>query len=165
MDGSSTGKRRHIFLHIAGVMMSEKYILLVEDDPDDEELTKQSLRENRILNKVTTARDGVEALDFLFSIGEMEGQPLPELPQFVLLDLKLPRLNGIDVLKVLRQKERTRFLPVIVFTSSKEEQDIVNSYRLGANSYVRKPVDWNEFADAVKQLGLYWMILNERMDS
>jgi two-component system, response regulator len=142
--------------------LSGKYILLVEDDPNDEMLTMHALQENRIRNDVIVARDGVEALDFLFSTGPHAGKPIPDLPQFVLLDLKMPRINGIEVLKELRNLERTRLLPVIIFTSSKEEKDMIESYSLGANSYVRKPVDFVEFAKAVKELDLYWMILNEK---
>jgi two-component system, response regulator len=142
--------------------MNEKYILLVEDDPNDELLTLHALQENRIKNKVVVARDGAEVLDFLFSEGAHAGEALPDLPQFVLLDLKLPKINGIEVLQELRKRERTRLLPVIIFTSSKQEKDMINGYRLGANSYVRKPVDFVEFAKAVKELDLYWMVLNER---
>jgi two-component system response regulator len=142
--------------------MNEKYILLVEDDPNDELLTLHALQENHIKNKVVVARDGAEALDFLFSEGAHAGETLPDLPQFVLLDLKLPKINGIEVLQELRKRERTRLLPVIIFTSSKQEKDMINGYRLGANSYVRKPVDFVEFAKAVKELDLYWMVLNER---
>jgi two-component system, response regulator len=142
--------------------MNEKYILLVEDDPNDELLTLHALQENRIKNKVVVARDGAEALDYLFSEGPHAGEALPDLPQFVLLDLKLPKINGIEVLQELRKRDRTRLLPVIIFTSSKQEKDMINGYRLGANSYVRKPVDFVEFAKAVKELDMYWMVLNER---
>jgi two-component system, response regulator len=142
--------------------MVEKYILLVEDDPNDEILTLNALQENRIRNRVIVARDGVEALDFLNSTGPHAGEALPDLPQFVLLDLKLPKLNGIEVLRELRNRDRTRMLPVIIFTSSKQEKDMINGYRLGANSYVRKPVDFLEFANAVKELDMYWMVLNEK---
>jgi two-component system, response regulator len=146
-------------------LSGKKYILLVEDDPNDEMLTMHALQENRIRNDVIVARDGVEALDFLFSTGPNAGKPIPDLPQFVLLDLKMPRINGIEVLKELRKLERTRLLPVIIFTSSKEEKDMIESYSLGANSYVRKPVDFVEFAKAVKELDLYWMILNEKVQA
>ena len=142
--------------------MKAKYILLVEDDPNDELLTLHALQENKIKNNVIVARDGVEALDYLFSSGPNQGKPLPDLPQFVLLDLKMPRLNGIEVLQKLRGNPRTELLPVIIFTSSKEEKDMISSYKFGANSYVRKPVDFEEFAKAVKELDLYWMILNEK---
>lgn len=142
--------------------MNAKYILLVEDDPNDELLTLHALQENKIRNNVIVARDGVEALDYLFSTGPNAGKELPPLPQFVLLDLKMPRLDGIEVLQRLRESERTTLLPVIIFTSSKEEKDMISSYKLGANSYVRKPVDFVEFAKAVKELDLYWMILNEK---
>jgi two-component system, response regulator len=142
-------------------MTSAKYILLIEDDANDRELTIHSLRSHKIRNNIIPMRDGVEALDFLFSTGERKGLPLPELPQFIILDLKLPRLSGIDVLQALRGNERTKLLPVIIFTSSQEEQDIITSYRLGANSYVRKPIDAVTFAESVQNLSLYWMILNE----
>ena len=142
--------------------MNEKYILLVEDDPNDELLTLHALQENRIRNKVIVTRDGAEALDYLFSTGPRAGKPLPDLPQFVLLDLKLPKIDGIEVLQALRAHARTHLLPVIIFTSSKQEKDMINGYRLGANSYVRKPVDFTEFAKAVKELDLYWMVLNEK---
>jgi two-component system response regulator len=142
--------------------MNEKYILLVEDDPNDELLTLHALQENRIRNKVIVTRDGAEALDYLFSTGPRAGKPFPDLPQFVLLDLKLPKIDGIEVLQALRAHPRTHLLPVIIFTSSKQEKDMINGYRLGANSYVRKPVDFTEFANAVKELDLYWMVLNEK---
>lgn len=142
--------------------MSDKYILLVEDDPNDELLTLHSLEECRIRNKVIVTRDGAEALDYLFSQGAYAGKALPSLPQFVLLDLKLPKLNGLEVLEELRRQDRTKMLPVIIFTSSKEEKDMIKGYNLGANSYVRKPVDFTEFANAVKELDMYWMVLNER---
>ena len=133
--------------------MTNKAILLVEDHPDDEELTMRALKKNNIKNEVVVARDGVEALEYLFGTGAM--------PQIILLDLKLPKIDGLEVLRRLRADERTKFLPVVVLTSSKEEQDIVKSYQLGANSYVRKPVDFQEFSQAVQNLGLYWLILNE----
>lgn len=142
--------------------MSEKYILLVEDDPNDELLTLHSLGESRIRDKVVVTRDGPEALDFLFSQGNYAGSELPKLPQFVLLDLKLPKLNGMEVLQEIRTQERTRLLPVVIFTSSKEEKDRINCYRLGVNSFVRKPVDFTEFTEAVRELDRYWMMLNEK---
>lgn len=138
--------------------MNEKLLLLVEDDPDDEALTLRALRKHNIRNKVVVVRDGAEALDYLFAQGPYAER---ELPQIVLLDLKLPKFSGLEVLQRLRQDERTSFLPVVVLTSSTEEQDMIDAYRLGTNSYVRKPVDFNEFAEAVRQLGLYWLILNE----
>jgi CheY-like chemotaxis protein len=141
--------------------MRDGAILLVEDNPDDEALTIRALHKNNIVNEVVVARDGVEALDFLFAPrAEAEEKPR-ELPQLVLLDLKLPRVDGLEVLRRIRSDPRTRLLPVVVLTSSREERDLVESYSLGANSYVRKPVDFVEFTDAVRQLGLYWLLLNE----
>ncbi|MFL5812541.1 MAG: response regulator [Bdellovibrionia bacterium] len=139
-----------------------KVILLVEDNPDDEKLTIRALKKQNIQNDVIVARDGVEAIDYLFGQGKYEGRDLDDLPQVVLLDLKLPKLNGLDVLKRIREDERTHAIPVVVLTTSSEERDIVDSYNLGANSYVRKPVDFVEFAEAVKTLGMYWLLLNER---
>ena len=136
-------------------MPTEKLILLVEDNPDDVELTLRALKGSNVANRVTVAQDGVEALDYLLIPGK-----LPRLPELVLLDLKLPRLDGLEVLRRLRADERTRLLPVVVLTSSTEEEDMVKSYSLGANSYVRKPVNFAEFADAVRNLGLYWLVLN-----
>ncbi len=141
--------------------MTEKAILLVEDNPDDEELTLQALRENHILNEVAVVRDGVEALDYLLAGGPYAGRDPSRLPTVILLDLKLPKLSGLEVLQRLRANPRTMFIPVVVLTSSSEEEDILASYRLGANSYVRKPVAFEKFADAVRQLGLYWLLLNE----
>jgi len=141
--------------------MSEKVILLVEDNPDDEELTIRALKKNNIQNEVIVARDGVEALDYLFGTGKFAGRDIAKMPSVTLLDLKLPKLDGLEVLKRIRSDERTRFLPVVILTSSKEEQDLVNGYALGANSYIRKPVDFSQFIDAVRQLGLYWLLLNE----
>lgn len=140
--------------------MERQFILLVEDNPDDEALIQRALKKHHVANDVVVARDGAEALDFLFCTGLHAGRQA-QLPQVILLDLKLPKLNGLDVLQRLRADPRTRVLPVVILTSSKEEQDIVNSYRLGANSYVRKPVDFTEFAAAVRELGLYWLLLNE----
>jgi two-component system, response regulator len=140
--------------------MDRKVILLVEDNPDDEALTLRALRKNNIANEVVVARDGEEALDLLFGRGKAAGQP-PLEPQLTLLDLKLPKVDGITVLRELRADERTRGLPVVVLTSSNEERDLTESYDLGANSYVRKPVDFLEFTDAVRQLGLYWLVLNQ----
>lgn len=141
--------------------INETVILLVEDNADDEALTLRSLRQNNIQNEVVVARDGVEALDFLFGTGKHADRDVRVLPQVVLLDLKLPRVDGLEVLKRIRADERTRLLPVVILTSSNEEQDLVNGYGLGANSYVRKPVDFGRFSEAVRQLGLYWLILNE----
>ncbi len=141
--------------------MASKLILLVEDNPDDAELTLRSLRRNNILNEVVIARDGAEALDYLFAIGPYAGRDPPVRPDVVLLDLKLPRLNGLDVLRRLRADPRTQLIPVVILTSSSEDEDILASYRLGANSYVRKPVEFARFAEAVKQLGLYWLLTNE----
>lgn len=141
--------------------MVTKTILLVEDNPDDVELTLRALKKNNIRNEITVVSDGVEALDFLFSTGKYSGRDLTVMPTVILLDLKLPRLGGLEVLRKIRENELTKFLPVVILTSSKEEQDIVNGYSLGVNSYVRKPVDFNQFADAVSNLGLYWLLLNE----
>lgn len=141
--------------------MEKKIILLVEDNPDDELLAIRALKKNNIMNEVVVARDGAEALDFLFGTGAYEGRDTREMPQVVLLDLKLPKIDGLGVLKRLREDERTKLLPVVVLTSSKEDKDLNESYRLGANSYIRKPVDFIQFTEAIKQLGLYWLVLNE----
>ncbi|HEY6419447.1 MAG TPA: response regulator [Candidatus Binataceae bacterium] len=141
--------------------MEEKLILLIEDNPDDVALTLRALKKNSISNQIVVARDGVEALDYLFGTGLHAGHDVVA-PQLVLLDLKLPRMDGFEVLKRIRADQRTRFLPVVILTSSKEQQDIVDGYGLGANSYVRKPVDFQQFVEAVRQLGLYWLILNEK---
>jgi two-component system, response regulator len=143
-------------------MHDSPVILLVEDNPDDEALTLRALQRNNITNKVVIAHDGVEALDYLFGHGAYEGRDPCDLPQIVLLDLKLPRLDGFEVLKALRADPRTKLLPVVILTSSKEQQDLVQGYGLGANSYVRKPVDFDQFVQAVRQLGLYWLVLNEK---
>jgi two-component system response regulator len=140
-------------------MRNEKVILLVEDNPKDEALTLRALKRGNIANEVVVARDGAEAVDYLFSPSP-DGR-LKNLPQLVLLDLKLPKLDGHEVLKRIRADERTRVLPVVILTTSVEDRDRLNGYRLGANSYVRKPVDFREFADAVVRLGLYWLVLNE----
>jgi two-component system, response regulator len=139
----------------------DKLILLVEDNRDDEVLTLRALKKNHIANEVVVARDGVEALDFLFGTGKHAGRDTTIQPQVVLLDLNLPLIGGIEVLKRLRADERTRFLPVVVLTSSKEDEDVNNSYAEGANAYVRKPVEFAQFAEAVKTLGLFWLLLNE----
>lgn len=136
-------------------------ILLVEDNKDDEALTLRALQKNRILNKVVVARDGVEALDFLLGTGPHAGRDTTDQPQLVLLDLKLPRVDGLEVLRRMRADERARFVPVVVLTSSGEEEDVLRSYSFGANSYVRKPVDFAQFTEAVKTLGLFWLLLNE----
>ncbi len=141
--------------------MRDRIILLVEDNPDDEALTLRALRQNNITNEVVVAHDGAEALDYLFGAGPHAGRDLSLMPQVVLLDLKLPKLDGLEVLRRLRANERTRLLPVVILTSSNEEKDMVNGYGLGANSYVRKPVVFQQFIEAVRQLGLYWMLLNE----
>ena len=140
--------------------MSSKIILLVEDNPDDEELTLLALKESKILNEVVVARDGAEALDYLFVTGEYADRDPSSTPQLILLDLKLPKIDGLEVLKRLRADPRTQLIQVVVLTSSSEEEDVVASYRNGANSYVRKPVEFHHFADAVKQLSLYWLLLN-----
>ena len=136
-------------------------ILLVEDNPDDEELTRIALQESKVANPLVVAHDGVEALDYLFGTGTHAGRDTRVMPQVVLLDLKLPRLDGMEVLRRMRADDRTRYLPVVVLTSSDEEKDLFESYGLGANSYVRKPVDFAQFVDAVRQLQVYWLVLNE----
>ncbi|MCK6589033.1 MAG: response regulator [Polyangiaceae bacterium] len=141
--------------------MQERVILLVEDNEDDELLTIRGLKDAQILNKVVVAHDGVEALDYLFGTGEYAGRDTTDMPQVVLLDLMLPRLNGLEVLRRIREDARTERLPVVILTSSREEEDVIRSYELGANSYVGKPVKFADFANAVKQLGLFWVLLNE----
>jgi CheY-like chemotaxis protein len=138
-----------------------KRILLVEDNPDDEELTRRALAQSRIANELDVAHDGTEALDYLFCRGKYSARDPADLPAVTLLDLKLPKIDGLQVLRQLRESERTRLLPVVVLTSSREEQDLISSYRLGANSYIRKPVDFDQFVGAIQQLGLYWLVLNE----
>ena len=140
--------------------MSDKTILLVEDNPDDRTLTMHAFASNRIANPVVTARDGVEALDYLFGTGPHAGRDPQVLPALVLLDLKLPRIDGLEVLRRIRAHPRTRLLPVVILTSSNEDRDRIEGYPLGANSYVRKPVDFDEFVRAAGQLGLYWLVLN-----
>lgn len=141
--------------------MESRVILLVEDNPDDEALTLRALKKNNIHNEVVVARDGAEALDYLFGTGRHAGHDPSLIPAVVLLDLKLPKIDGLEVLRRLRLDSRTQHAPVVILTSSKEEQDLVRSYDLGCNSYIRKPVDFNQFIDAVRQLGLYWLVLNE----
>lgn len=145
--------------------MDKKIILLVEDNPDDVTLTLRAFKKNNILNEVVVAGDGVEALDYLFGTGKYAGKEASILPSIVLLDLKLPKMNGMEVLQRLRADERTKLVPVIILTSSKEEQDIIMGYKLGCNSYIRKPVDFNQFMEAVKQLGMYWLLINEPLPS
>jgi two-component system, response regulator len=138
-----------------------KVILLVEDNPDDEALTLRALSKNNIKNDVVVARDGAEALDYLFGTGKYAGRDTALMPQVVLLDLKLPKIEGLEVLRRVRADERTKLLPVVILTSSNEDQDRIAGYGLGANSYVRKPVDFSQFLDAARHLGLYWLVLNE----
>jgi len=141
--------------------MESKTILLVEDNPDDEALTLRALKKNNIMNEVVVARDGAEALDYLFSRGAQTNRDPRKQPAITLLDLKLPKVDGLEVLRQIRANPSTQLLPVVILTSSKEEQDLINGYRLGANSYIRKPVDFSQFMEAVRSLGLYWLVLNE----
>ena len=143
--------------------MPAKTILLVEDNPDDEALTRRAFRKNHMTNDIVVARDGTEALDYLFGTGPYEGRNVDEQPLVVLLDLKLPKVDGLEVLRRVRADERTRLVPVVILTSSREETDLATCYRLGANSYVRKPVRFDQFSDAVRQVGLYWLLVNERV--
>lgn len=145
--------------------MSDKVILLVEDNADDEELTLRALAKSNILNRVVVARDGAAALDYVFMRGEHASRDPNEVPQVVLLDLKLPKVDGLEVLRQVRADPRTRRLPIVILTSSAEEQDVIRGYELGANSYIRKPVDFTQFVEAVRQLGLYWLVLNESCPS
>jgi two-component system, response regulator len=142
-------------------MNRKKSILLVEDNPDDEELTLRALDRNHIANEVVVAHDGEEALDFVFGRGAWAGRDPADLPALILLDLNLPKLDGLGVLRQIRADERTRRAPVVILTSSREQQDLLRGYDLGANSYVRKPVEFDEFVEAVRQLGVYWLVLNE----
>jgi two-component system, response regulator len=146
-------------------MTDMKLILLVEDNPDDEALTLRALKRGKVANEVAVARDGVEALDFLFGRGSHADRANAPLPQVVLLDLKLPKIDGLEVLKEMRAHERTRYVPVVVLTSSNEDRDIVESYRFGANSYIQKPVDFQQFVDAASTLGMYWLLLNQALPS
>lgn len=141
--------------------MEARIILLVEDNPDDVELTRRAIRKNNILNDLVVARDGAEALDYLYGTGTYAGRDMGVKPAVILLDLKLPKVDGLEVLRRVRADERTQLTPVVVLTSSKEERDLIESYKLGCNSYIRKPVDFAQFSDAVRQLGLYWLLLNE----
>lgn len=143
--------------------MTKKIILLVEDNRDDEELTLLAFEQSGIVNEVVVVRDGAEALDYLFGTGTHANRDLNDMPAVILLDLKLPKIDGLEVLRRLRADARTQFLPVVVLTTSKEDRDLINSYRLGCNSYVRKPVDFTEFLEAARQLGLYWLRLNEAL--
>ena len=145
------------------ILKDNKMILLVEDNPDDEILTIRALKQGNLVNKIVVARDGVEALEFLFGTGAHEGRDTRVMPQVVLLDLKLPKIDGLEVLKRVREDPRTKLLPVVILTSSKEEQDLIKGYSLGANSYIRKPVDFTQFAEAVRHMELYWLVLNEQL--
>ena len=140
---------------------SNQVILLVEDNPNDEELTRLAFEQNRITNPIIVAHDGVEALDYIFGQGLYEGRDIFEQPQVVILDLKLPKISGLEVLKTLREDSRTDCIPIVVLTSSKEDEDLIRAYKLGTNAYVQKPVDFVQFTEAVKQLGLFWLLLNE----
>jgi two-component system, response regulator len=141
--------------------MNNKIILLVEDNPDDADLTLRAFKQHKILNEVVLVGDGAAALDYLFGTGAYADRDANQMPQLVLLDLKLPKVGGLEVLRRLRADDRTRFLPVVILTSSKEERDIVEAYHNQANSYIRKPVDFTQFAEAARLLGLYWLVLNE----
>ena len=140
---------------------ANKVILLVEDNPDDEALTLRAFKRSHVMNPIAVARDGIEALDFLFARGAHSDRVGAPLPTLIILDLKLPKLDGLGVLKALRADARTQLIPVVILTSSKEEQDLISGYSLGANSYVRKPVDFTEFLEAVKILGIYWLMMNQ----
>jgi len=143
------------------MIQKDETILLVEDNPDDVELTMRAFRKNNIANNVVVARDGIEALDYLFCRGAYVKRDIKITPRLILLDLKLPKMDGLQVLEHLRAEESSRLIPVVILTSSKEEQDLISSYKTGANSYVRKPVDFNQFVEAVRHIGLYWLIINE----
>ncbi len=147
--------------HRSVTMASPAEILLVEDNPDDEMLTLRALKRNRIANEIAVARDGAEALEYLFATGKYTDRHIAAMPQIILLDLKLPKVDGLEVLRRIRTDNRTCIVPVIVLTSSDEDQDLLDSYTLGANSYIRKPVDFGQFVETIRQLGLYWLVLNE----
>ena len=142
-------------------MVQKNILLLVEDNPDDEELTLLAFEQSQIAHEVVVARDGVEALDYLFGTGIYADRDISTMPALILLDLQLPRINGLEVLQRLRSDKRTKLLPVVILTTSNEQQDLINSYNVGCNSYLRKPVDYNQFVTAVQQLGMYWLLLNE----
>ena len=141
--------------------MRERFILLVEDNADDETLMRRALEQNRIVNRLVVARDGAEARDFLFGLGAHGGRDISDVPQLILLDLKLPKIDGLDVLRRIRAHDVTRLVPVVILTSSLQEEDLIRGYGLGANSYVRKPVDHGKFIDAVREMALYWLVINE----
>lgn len=145
--------------------MADKIILLVEDNPDDAELTIRALKKSNVVNRIVLTKDGAEALDYLFATGSYAGRDVRDQPAVVLLDLKLPKLDGHEVLKRIRSDDRSKFIPVVILTSSTEEQDLVRSYSQGANSFIRKPVDFVQFAESARQLGLYWLVLNETVSS
>jgi len=141
--------------------MKNKTILLVEDNPDDETLMLRALKKNKIANEIVVAHDGIEALEYLFAEGNFSNRDIEELPQLILLDLKLPKLDGLEVLRRIRNDERTKLIPVVILTTSTEQRDLIEGYQLGANSYVQKPVDFYDFMEATRQLGLYWLVLNQ----
>jgi two-component system response regulator len=149
-----------MLLEGAGIM-KDKVILLAEDNPDDVELTKIAFEKNSIANKVIVAKDGVEALDYIFGTGLYAGRDIKDMPVVVLLDLKLPRIDGLEVLKRIRENETSKLIPVVILTSSAEQQDVIKGYSLGANSYIRKPVEFDQFVEAMRYLGLYWLVWNE----
>jgi CheY-like chemotaxis protein len=141
--------------------MQKQFLVLVEDRPDDIELTSRALKKHGIVNELVVLRDGIEALDYFFGTGKYAGRNLDERPAVILLDIKLPKVDGLEVLKRLRANENTKLIPVVILTSSKEERDVINGYQLGCNSYVRKPINFEEFSEAVRNMGLYWLLLNE----
>lgn len=145
--------------------MADKIILLVEDNPDDAALTIRALKKSNVANRIVLTKDGAEALDYLFATGPYAGRDVRDQPAVVLLDLKLPKLDGHEVLKRIRSDDRSKFIPVVILTSSTEEQDLVRGYSQGANSFIRKPVDFVQFAESARQLGLYWLVLNETVSS